>query len=349
MTDDIIPHTTLTTHQLSWQKELANAVREPAILAAHLKLNLASLPFTLPAQQGWSLRVPHPYLQRMNKGDPNDPLLRQVLPIANELEHTPGFSNDPLGENDTNPIPGLVHKYHGRALFIVSPACAIHCRYCFRRHFPYEDNKPSREQWLSALHYLTKDTSIKEVIYSGGDPLAANDKFLLWLTEQIAKIPHIQRLRIHTRLPLVIPARIDDSCLHWLTSTRLKVVMVWHINHPNEIDEQVMQATQRLKKKGIELLNQTVLLKQVNDCADTLIALSDKLLLAGILPYYLHRLDKVNGAAHFEVHDDVIQNIQQQLIEKLPGYLVPKFVYEQAGARSKLPITFARPLTQPLK
>lgn len=314
------------------------AIRSPAELLKLLEIKPEDFPATLAAQKKWSIRVPRPYVWRMRKGDPNDPLLRQVLPIGEELILSPGFSTDPLGESAVNPIPGIVHKYHGRALLIISPACAIHCRYCFRRHFPYADNTLGKEQWQNALNYLANDPSISEVIYSGGDPLAANDNFLLWLSEQIASIPHIKRLRIHTRLPLVIPARIDASCLHWLTATRLKVIMVWHINHPNEIDTNTLQAAQTLTRHGIVLLNQSVLLHQVNDNAKILASLSEKLFETGIMPYYIHRLDRVEGAAHFSVSDTNIKLIQQQLIETLPGYLVPKFVYEKAGAQSKLPL-----------
>jgi len=336
LTADIIPHTSIEAHQPSWQQELAAAIHDPAELLQRLEINPAQLDASTAAQKGWSLRVPLPFVQRMTKGDIDDPLLKQVLPLGAEMLSTPGFSSDPLGEEDANPIPGVVHKYHGRALLIISPACAIHCRYCFRRHFPYEDNTLGRKEWQTALDYLASDESISEVIYSGGDPLAANDNFLLWITEQIAAIPHIKRLRIHTRLPLMIPARIDPSCLHWMSATRLKVVMVWHINHPNEIDQAVIQAAQRLKSNGIELLNQAVLLKQVNDTPATLVALSEALFEAGIMPYYIHRLDKVAGAAHFSVSDDKIQQLQRELLRLLPGYLVPRFVYEQAEADSKL-------------
>ncbi|RLA40141.1 MAG: EF-P beta-lysylation protein EpmB [Gammaproteobacteria bacterium] len=340
LTADIIPHTSTDAHQPSWQEELATAIRDPAVLLKRLEINPTQLDSSVAAQQAWSIRVPLPYVQRMRKGDINDPLLKQVLPLSAEMLSAPGFSNDPLGEEDANPIAGVVHKYHGRALLIISPACAIHCRYCFRRHFPYEDNTLGKSEWQAALDYLANDESISEVIYSGGDPLAANDNFLLWITQQIAAIPHIKRLRIHTRLPLVIPSRIDQSCLHWLTTTRLKVVMVWHINHPNEIDQAVAQAAQALKRNGIELLNQSVLLKQVNDSVETLGALSEQLFEAGILPYYIHRLDKVAGAAHFDVSNDKVQQLQQALLDLLPGYLVPRFVCEQAGAGSKQALTF---------
>jgi len=340
LTADIIPHTSTIAHQPSWQEELATAIRDPAELLTLLDIDPTQLDSSDAAQQAWSIRAPLPYVRRMRKGDINDPLLRQVLPLGAEMLSVPGFSKDPLGEEDANPVSGVVHKYHGRALLIISPACAIHCRYCFRRHFPYEDNTLSKGDWQAALDYLAKDESISEVIYSGGDPLAANDNFLLWITEQIAAIPHIKRLRIHTRLPLVIPSRINQSCLHWLTATRLKVVMVWHINHPREIDQSVVKTAQILKHHRIELLNQTVLLKQVNDSTQTLIALSEQLFEAGILPYYIHCLDKVDGAAHFDISSETVQQLQRALMDLLPGYLVPRFVSEQAGASSKQALTF---------
>jgi len=343
LTADIIPHTSIDGHQPCWQDELAATIRDPAVLLARLEIAPAQLDGAAVAQQAWSIRAPLPYVARMKKGDINDPLLKQILPLGAEMQSVPGFSNDPLAEEDANPIPGVVHKYHGRVLFIISPACAIHCRYCFRRHFAYEDNTPGKGQWQAALDYLRQDESISEVIYSGGDPLAANDNFLLWITQQIATIPHIKRLRIHTRLPLVIPSRIDQSCLHWLTATRLKVVMVWHINHANEIDQAVMAAAQKLKQHGIELLNQSVLLKQVNDSVPTLVALSERLWDTGILPYYIHRLDKVAGAAHFHISDQKIRRLQQGLMETLPGYLVPRFVCEQPGARSKTALFLSEP------
>jgi EF-P beta-lysylation protein EpmB len=342
LTADIIPHTSPDAHQPCWQEQLATAIRDPAELLKRLNIDPTHLDSSIEAQQAWSIRVPLPYAQRMRKGDINDPLLRQVLPLGAEALSVPGFSNDPLDEEDANPVSGVVHKYFGRALLIISPACAIHCRYCFRRHFPYEDNTLGRSEWQTALDYLANDESISEVIYSGGDPLAANDNFLLWITEQIAAIPHIKRLRIHTRLPLVIPSRIDNNCLHWLTATRLKVVMVWHINHPNEIDHAVEQTALSLKRKCIELLNQSVLLKQVNDSTQTLARLSEKLFEAGIMPYYIHRLDKVAGAAHFDISDEKIQQLQQELLALLPGYLVPRFVYEHAGARAKLPLSLKK-------
>lgn len=331
----MIPHSAVPWQMSPWQKELAGAISDPVELFELLDLDPAGLDPALQACRDFPLRVPRPYLARMRRGDPADPLLRQVLPLGEELLTVPGYRRDPLDELSVNPIPGLVHKYAGRALLIVSPACAINCRYCFRRHFPYEDNKPNRDQWRHALDYIGADASINEVIYSGGDPLAANDKQLLWLSQGIATIPHVRRLRVHTRLPVVIPSRIDRDCLHWLTATRLQTVVVLHVNHPNELDDQVRQMVARLRAANIIVLNQSVLLAGVNDSADVLIHLSEALFDAGIMPYYLHLLDPVEGAAHFATPPWVAHELQRALQVNLPGYLVPKLVWEQPGKGSK--------------
>lgn len=284
------------------------------------------------------LRAPHAYVSRIERGNPEDPLLLQVLPLPQELEVHPGYTEDPLEESDSNPCPGLIHKYHGRVLLILSSSCAIHCRYCFRRHFPYQANTPSKKDWQQALTYIHGDTSITEVIYSGGDPLASNDRQLQWLTEQIASIPHVKRLRIHSRLPIVIPDRITPQLLQWLTATRLQTSMVVHCNHPNEIDAAVGNALYQLKIAGVTLLNQTVLLNGINNCSNTLTTLSDKLFSHGVLPYYLHLLDKVAGAAHFDVSDTEAIALHNQLMNQLPGYLTPRLVRESPHFGHKVPI-----------
>ncbi|MCV6605722.1 MAG: EF-P beta-lysylation protein EpmB [Porticoccaceae bacterium] len=324
--------------QLPWQELLANTVSDPEQLLQLLELPPQQLETARAACRDFPLRVPRPYLERIAKGNIDDPLLKQVLPLGDELLAAPGYSHDPLAEDRANPVPGLIHKYRGRVLLIVSPACAINCRYCFRRHFPYSDNRPSREQWQQALDYIAADNTIDEVIYSGGDPLAAADRQLAWLTEQVAAIPHIQRLRVHTRLPVVIPQRITDDCLQWLTGSRLQPVMVIHSNHSNEIDSTVASALSRLHKSGVTLLNQTVLLRGINDSEDALAALSQKLFQAGVLPYYLHLLDKVQGAAHFAVPEERARQLAAGLLARLPGYLVPKLVREDAGCPSKTPL-----------
>jgi L-lysine 2,3-aminomutase len=332
----MITRSVATVDSLTWQEQLANSIRDPKQLLNMLELDSSLLSGALSAHEDFPLRVPLPYLQRIAKGDPHDPLLRQVLPLGNELLAAPGYSEDPLDEQSSNPIPGLVHKYHGRVLLIVSPNCAINCRYCFRRHFPYQDNKPGRHEWRHALNYISNDSSISEVIYSGGDPLATSDKQLQWLTEQIAQIDHVQRLRVHTRLPIMIPDRVTKSCLQWLTSTRLKPSMVIHSNHPNELDTAVANALGQLKQAGVTLLNQTVLLSGINDSLPVLKQLSEQLFDVGVLPYYLHQLDRINGAAHFEVSDPQAKQLISELMAILPGYLVPKLVREIPDAQHKV-------------
>ncbi len=334
----MITRSVATVDSLTWQEQLANSIRDPKQLLNMLELDSSLLDGALGAHQDFPLRVPLPYLQRIAKGDPHDPLLLQVLPLGNELLAAPGYSEDPLDEQSSNPIPGLVHKYHGRVLLIVSPNCAINCRYCFRRHFPYQDNKPGRHEWRHALNYISNDSSISEVIYSGGDPLATSDKQLQWLTEHIAQIDHVQRLRVHTRLPIVIPDRVTNSCLQWLTSTRLKPSMVIHSNHPNELDTAVANALGQLKQAGVTLLNQTVLLSGINDSLPVLQKLSERLFDVGVLPYYLHQLDRINGAAHFEVPDSQAKQLISELMAILPGYLVPKLVREIPDAQHKVPL-----------
>lgn len=318
-----------------WKAELSNCVSSIDELLNQLGLKPEDLNATEQAASKFPIKVPQPFVQLMEYGNPNDPLLKQVLPITSELQVDSNFSTDPVGESSFNPVPGIVHKYRNRVLMIISPNCAINCRYCFRRHFPYDDNRQSKQQWLKALDYLKTKPEINEVIYSGGDPLAANDNFLRWLTGEIESIQHIKRLRIHTRLPVVIPSRIDDQLLNWLSNTRLKPTFVLHINHANEIDSALSQGINRLKQAGIMVLNQSVLLKGINDTSDQLINLSEKLFDAGIMPYYLHMLDPVQGASHFDVPKDRAVEIFSQIQAELPGFLVPKLVQERAGETSK--------------
>ena len=318
-----------------WKTELSHCVNSIDELLNQLGLKAEDLNATEQAATEFSIKVPQSFVQLMEYGNPNDPLLKQVLPITSELQVDNNFSTDPVDESSFNPVPGIVHKYRNRVLMIISPNCAINCRYCFRRHFPYDENRQSKQQWLKALDYLKTKPEINEVIYSGGDPLAANDHFLRWLTAEIESIQHIKRLRIHTRLPVVIPSRVDDQLLNWLGNTRLKPTLVLHINHANEIDEALRQGVNRLKNSGITVLNQSVLLKGINDNSDQLISLSEKLFDAGIMPYYLHMLDPVQGASHFDVSMDRAVEIFRQIQTELPGFLVPKLVQERAGERSK--------------
>ncbi|MGQ7287533.1 EF-P beta-lysylation protein EpmB [Vreelandella venusta] len=322
----------------SWQRQLSQAIRDPATLCKRLNLDDSWLPGAATGHQLFEICVPDAYLTRIAPNDPNDPLLRQVLPVSDEAATPQGYVIDPLEEAEHQPVKGLIHKYANRVLLIASPNCAINCRYCFRRHFPYSDNSPSRAQWQEALDYLRIDTSLNEAILSGGDPLAANDRQLAWLVEQLENIPHLKRLRIHTRLPVVIPDRIDDALVGWLAATRLQKVMVLHINHANEIDQAVINACTRLKQAGVTLLNQSVLLRGINDSVSTLATLSERLFEAGVLPYYLHVVDPVQGAAHFDVPDAEAKALVKQLLEHLPGFLMPRLVREVPGKASKTPL-----------
>ncbi|WNZ56731.1 EF-P beta-lysylation protein EpmB [Microbulbifer sp. MKSA007] len=327
-----------TQESRCWQDELSDLVTDPAELIQLLQLDPRKLPKALQAASGFSLRVPRPFVRRMRCGDPEDPLLLQVLPGADELEKVPGFSSDPLEEAEANPLPGVVHKYHGRLLLITAGQCAVNCRYCFRREFPYGDNHLTRRQSLAALDYIRARTELREVILSGGDPLVMSDRQLAWLTDELAEIPHVDKLRIHSRLPIVAPSRVNQKMLDWFTGSRLKPVLVLHCNHANEIDSEVRESLQKLRSAGVTLLNQAVLLKGVNDSREALGALSESLFTAGVLPYYLHQLDRVNGAAHFEVSDAKALELIEHLRQQLPGYLVPKLVREIPGVPSKSPV-----------
>jgi EF-P beta-lysylation protein EpmB len=300
-----------------------------------LALDPAILPAALPAARDFPLKVPRSYARRIRPGDPFDPLLHQVLSRAEELEVVPGYSTDPLDEADHTPVPGILHKYQGRVLLMVTGACAIHCRYCFRRHFPYNEHMPTRERLAVALDWLGTQTGISEVILSGGDPLSITDRRLRELLTALEAIPQLRRLRIHSRLPVVMPERVSEGLLTMLGSSRLKPVMVIHANHAAELNQEVAEALAALRQSGVLLLNQSVLLRGVNDAADTLAALSERLFEVGVIPYYLHQLDRVAGAAHFAVSDAEAFALAAQLHASLPGYLVPRLVREESGAPGK--------------
>jgi EF-P beta-lysylation protein EpmB len=273
----------------------------------------------------------------MEKGNPHDPLFLQVMPLSDEFLTSPGYSEDPLDEHDTAG-KGILHKYDSRVLLMVRTGCAVNCRYCFRRHFPYADNAVSKHQWLDVLDYLRNNSQINEVIFSGGDPLMAKDDHLSWLANEIAAIAHIKRLRIHSRLPVVLPERISHDFVEWFSALPLQKVLVLHANHANEMSETLKVRLNILREKGVTLLNQSVLLKGINDSADAISDLSETLFEAGVLPYYLHVLDKVQGASHFYVSDDKGRAIMEEAIKRLPGFLVPKLVREIGGQPGKTPI-----------
>ena len=321
----------------SWQKELANVITDPKTLLESLEIPLEEYQRHFSARKLFPVRVPRPLLSRIKKGDINDPILKQVMPLDIEFSITEGYNEDPLEEHDTV-APGLLHKYKHRVLMMVKTGCAINCRYCFRRHFPYADNSPNKARWQQALTYIEQHNEINEVIFSGGDPLMASDEHLQWLITEIEKIPHINRLRIHTRLPIVIPQRITPALVNTLRTTRLKPVIVFHVNHANEIDNDVAEALEPLISARIPLFNQSVLLKGINNDAKILAQLSERLFDIGIQPYYLHLFDKVQGVAHFDLTETEAKEITLQLMAILPGYLMPKLVREIAGEANKTPI-----------
>ncbi|MCQ8226308.1 MULTISPECIES: EF-P beta-lysylation protein EpmB [Pantoea] len=321
-----------------WLQQLADVVTEPAELLQLLSLDQhADLAAGADARKLFALRVPRAFIARMKKGDATDPLLLQVLTSRQEFIDAPGYSTDPLDEQ-SSVVPGLLHKYRNRALLLVKGGCAVNCRYCFRRHFPYQDNQGNKRNWQAAIDYIATHPELDEIIFSGGDPLMAKDHELAWLVDALEKIPHLKRLRIHTRLPVVIPARITEGLCQILADTRLQVLMVSHINHAQEIDDELRFGMQMLKRAGVTLLNQSVLLRDVNDDAQTLADLSNALFDAGILPYYLHVLDKVQGAAHFFVSDEEARMIVRQLLAMVSGYMVPKLAREIGGEPSKTPL-----------
>ncbi|XOV86054.1 MAG: EF-P beta-lysylation protein EpmB [Pseudomonadota bacterium] len=326
----MIPLKDMSWQSQPWQWQLQNAVTSIDELVRLLELNYPLVADPFPVM------VPLPFLARMEPGNPADPLLLQVLPSAAERANVPGFSVDPVGEQGISAVRGLLHKYHGRVLVVTTGQCAVNCRYCFRRHFPYQDTTPGRRDWQTIFDHIRADATISEVILSGGDPLILPDDRLAWIADELAGIAHIETLRIHTRLPVMIPSRVSTELLTWMAASRLQLVLVTHINHPREIDESVSQAAARLKAAGVLLLNQSVLLRAINDSAITLAELSRKLFRAGILPYYLHLLDPVSGAAHFDVPRDEALQLVTLMGNMLPGYLVPRLVREVPGASSKV-------------
>lgn len=319
----------------AWIFDLANVVTDIKTLYRCLDLDPDTISLSmLQAKKQFPLRVPLAFINRMKKGDSHDPLLLQVLCDDNEMLQVAGYSDDPLQEQN-NAIPGLLHKYHNRALLITKTACAINCRYCFRRHFPYHENQSSKKNLNIALNYIATHPELDEIILSGGDPLMAKDNEIAFLISELEKIPHIKRLRIHTRLAVVIPSRITQQLSRLFAQSRLQIIVVTHINHPNEIDNEVTRAVWQLKQSNVLVLNQSVMLKNINDNVEVLAQLSNKLFDSGILPYYIHLLDKVQGAAHFLVDDKTAKQLMKQLAEKVSGYLVPKLAREIGGEKSK--------------
>ena len=321
-----------------WQRELAGAVRDPATLVR--LLNLPQDAVSVQAAQQFRLLVPHSYLARMKPEDWHDPLLRQVLPLDEELRVVEGFNHDPVGDQNALVADGVLHKYQGRVLLVTTGACAVHCRYCFRRHFPYSESNPVKGEWESALVYLREHTDVREVILSGGDPLTLSDERLASFFSQLQHIPHVIRVRFHTRLPVVLPSRIDAGFQQLLAQLPQQKVMVIHANHAQELAAtDVHDALAALRASGVTLLNQAVLLRGVNDTVDGQADLSESLFAQGVMPYYLHLLDRVAGAAHFEVTQAQAVQLLDALRQRLPGFLVPKLVREVAGEKAKMPVS----------
>ncbi len=321
--------------QKTWQDEMRDAVSSAEELWSILKLPADKLESAQKACKLFPLKVPRDFISRMQVGDINDPLLRQVLPIEAETISDPNFKLDPVGDLDNNPVSGIVHKYHGRALLIATGACGVHCRYCFRRHFPYSEQTASKKEWQSALEYLSKDTSIHEVILSGGDPLTLSDAKLSQLFKALENIKHIKTIRIHTRQIVVLPSRVNADFLELLQSSTKNIVLVLHLNHANEFNPALAISLQKLSKLNVLLLNQAVLLKGVNDTKEQLINLSHALFAHKVLPYYLNVLDKVSGASHFALSLDTCKKLHKAIKARLPGYLVPKLVQDLAKKDSK--------------
>ncbi len=322
-----------------WHRSLAYAVRDIDVLFDRLDLPDHLRAAAHRAATLFPLMVTESFLRRMTPGDPHDPLLRQVLPLDAEFGDVDGFTIDAVGDEAARRAPGLLHKYEGRALLITTGSCAVHCRYCFRRHYPYGEEPRRLDEWDAALDVLADDESISEVILSGGDPLMLTDARLEQLIERIAAIPHVRRLRVHSRLPIVLPDRITDCLIDLLTRhDSLTPIMVVHANHPAEVVNDCAAALQQLVANGITTLNQAVLLRGVNDNPDVLTSLSERLVDLGVIPYYLHQLDRVHGTAHFEVADERAVALIDTLRSRLPGYAVPRLVREVPGELSKSPV-----------
>lgn len=322
----------------TWHDSLAAAVRDPAVLLQRLGLPDSLLQAARAAAREFSVMVPESYLNRMRIGDITDPLLRQVLPLGEELLDIPGFVNDAVNDQAARTAPGLLRKYQGRALMVLTGACAIHCRYCFRRHYSYGDEPKRLDDWGPALQAIASDESIHEILLSGGDPLMVTDRRLGDLLHCLAEIPHLRRVRIHSRLPIVLPDRVSSDLIELLTTSRLTPIMVVHANHPREVFGDCSSALRMLVRSGITTLNQAVLMKGINDSVEALQDLSERLIDLGVLPYYLHQLDRVRGAAHFEVDEAVGRELISELRRRLPGYAVPRYVREEAGWPHKRPL-----------
>lgn len=334
MNSDSLARTAFAPKQAGWRDQLRLAVRDPATLLEKLGLE----PADEPAVSRFPMLVPQAFIDRMRRGDRRDPLLLQVLPDRREAVAVPGYTDDPVGDRDSTAGRGVLHKYRGRVLLVTTGACAVHCRYCFRQAFPYGSEHAGARQWRAAVDYIAGDESIEEVILSGGDPLMLPTRRLRELTDRLVEIPHLRRLRIHTRLPVILPDRVTADLLAWLGNLPWPVVMVVHANHGNEFDDRVAEGIREIRASGAHVLNQAVLLAGVNDSSSALADLMRRSFEAGALPYYLHLLDPVSGAQRFDIDESNALNMMDTLRRELSGYLVPRLVRELAGEPYKLPV-----------
>ncbi|MFO1022128.1 MAG: EF-P beta-lysylation protein EpmB [Planctomycetales bacterium] len=321
-----------------WQRSLSDSIRDPETLLNLLQLPRDLLPAARRGGEQFPLFAPLSYCRRMTLGNPHDPLLRQVLPLHEETETHPDFTQDAVGDHASRIAPGLLHKYTGRALLIATGACAIHCRYCFRRHYPYQQEPHTLQAWQPAFDALAADPSLHEIILSGGDPLMLTDQRLSDMIARLETIPHLRRLRIHTRLPIVLPDRVTPRLVDLLRDSRLTPILVVHANHPQELQADCAEALRDLVRSGMTVLNQAVLLKGINDDLESLRDLSERLINLGVIPYYLHQLDRVAGTHHFEVDVESGRELVNQLRSLLPGYAVPQYVIERPGEPHKTPL-----------
>ncbi|ALB01750.1 hypothetical protein ACH24_03415 [Francisella persica ATCC VR-331] len=321
-----------------WKKALKESFYSPIELLEFLQLDSDQAKVSLNITRKFKMIVPRSFADRMQKGNINDPLLKQVLPTVDEEVIDQAYSSDPLEEKNYNKVPGLLYKYQGRVLLIGQTSCAVHCRYCFRKEFDYKGNIPGRKDWLKAFEYIANDKSIEEVILSGGDPLLNNDEVLEFFIENIQQINHIKRLRIHSRIPVVLPERVTTKLLKALSEHRLDTILVIHVNHPNELDDNVSEVLKKIHKSGIIILNQSTLLKDINDDANVLYTLSTKLIKAKVIPYYIHSLDTVSGTRHYSV--DNAKDIMKKLSEICSGFMVPVLTKEIPGYPSKKWLSF---------
>lgn len=327
-----------TSLQGDWQRQIAESYTDPFVLAKALGLPAAWAQQHAPARKLFPLRVPQHFAKLIRPADLNDPLLRQIWPLDAEHDTVSGYSADPLDEASASQQSGVLHKYRSRLLLIVRGGCAVNCRYCFRRHFPYADHKLGRQQLADTRNYILQHPEVNEVILSGGDPLMASDSHLETILSMLESLPQLKRVRIHSRLPVVIPARLTLTLAKRLEQSRLQAILVIHANHCQELSPELSAGLALWRKHKVHLLNQSVLLKGVNDCPTALHELSEGLFEMGVLPYYLHQLDKVAGAAHFAVSDTDANLLINKLLHSLPGFLVPKLVREIAGEASKTPL-----------